>query len=68
MACVVFNLKKRPTQADGSKCITCGDNVYGSAAELILIADNGKEVGTLEGQICGSCADVIDIDQLRETI
>lgn len=62
---IAFELRRRPVDADGSECICCKDNVYGPAVEIVLINKRGNEVGNLEGQMCQSCAEAMEIKEME---
>lgn len=55
-------VKQRSVDADGSKCLVCQDSVFGNASELILVTKSGKPIGNIEGQICQSCGNGLDIE------
>ena len=62
---IAFELRRRPVDADGSRCLCCQDNVYGTAAEMVLVTGNGAELGILEGQMCQACADATGIKEME---
>lgn len=64
-AVIIFQLSRRETEADGSKCLACADNVYGRAWELVLMTRSGAEAGMLEGQFCQSCAEAINVKEIE---
>ena len=63
---ISFELRRRPIDADGSPCLCCQDNVYGIAAEFVLVNKKGVELGVLEGQMCQSCADATGVNEMEE--
>ena len=56
---VTLQVGLRKIEADGSNCIACQDAVYGIAYELYVHAD-GKSLGSLGGQFCQSCGDILN--------
>ena len=62
---IAFELRRRPVDADGSPCVCCRDNVYGTAAELVLVNKDGVELGILEEQMCQACADATGIKEIE---
>lgn len=63
---IAFELRRRPVDGDGSRCVCCRDNVYGMAAELVLVTKKGAELGILEEQMCQACADATGIKEMEE--
>jgi len=55
---IKITLRVTESEADGSKCIMCGDLIF-LRAYVIDIVCNGKRIGRVRGMLCGSCGECV---------